>query len=78
MKSRATWLESGDQNTKFFQNYANHRKNINTIWEMPEMPNPNGVKVRGFKALAELGTTHFKNLLSEHAGANIGETLKVI
>jgi len=64
-------LESGDQNTKFFQNYANHRKNINTIWEMP---NPEGVKVRGFKAWP----TYFKILLSEPAGVNIGEILKVI
>jgi len=28
------WLAEGDENTKFFQNYAKHRKNINIIWEL--------------------------------------------
>jgi hypothetical protein len=33
LKNRAIWLAEGDENTKFFQNYARHRKNTNTIWE---------------------------------------------
>jgi hypothetical protein len=34
MKSRATWLPKGDENTKFFYNNVERRKNINTIWEI--------------------------------------------
>jgi hypothetical protein len=31
LKSRATWIAEGDENTKFFQNFSKHQKNINTI-----------------------------------------------
>jgi hypothetical protein len=75
MKSQATWLEFGDQNTKFFQNFSNHRKRINTIWEMT---NTEGNKVRGFKELADLGIQHFKGIFEEPTSANIGEILRVI
>lgn len=36
LKSRAIWLEVGDENSKFFQNYAKGMRNTNTIWEMKE------------------------------------------
>jgi hypothetical protein len=29
------WIENGDENTKYFHNYSNLRKNIKTIWERP-------------------------------------------
>ena len=29
-----TWLKAGDKNTRFFHKYAEHRQNINTIWEV--------------------------------------------
>jgi hypothetical protein len=31
LKGRATWLKSGDENTKFFQAYAKGRRWINSI-----------------------------------------------
>ena len=34
LKSRATWLACGDDNTKFFHAYARGRKATNTIWSL--------------------------------------------
>jgi hypothetical protein len=28
------WLRGGDDNTKFFNQFDNYRKNLNTIWEI--------------------------------------------
>jgi hypothetical protein len=33
-KSRATWLKSGDRNTKYFHKFANERRNNKHIWEI--------------------------------------------
>jgi hypothetical protein len=40
LKSRPIWLAKGHENTRFFQNYAKHHKNINTIWEMRKKEGP--------------------------------------
>jgi hypothetical protein len=74
IKSRATWLEVRNQNTKKFQNIVNHRKNRNTIWEMIGV---DGNRVRSFKELDALGVNHFKILFEELVEANIGEILKL-
>ena len=34
MKRRAVWLGKGDENTKFFENYAKNRKRTNITCEM--------------------------------------------
>jgi hypothetical protein len=46
LKSHALWLQVGDNNTKFFHHFSNHRRNLNTIWEIK---NEEGVKVNSFK-----------------------------
>jgi hypothetical protein len=33
-RSRAIWIKSGDQNTKFFHNFANFRRNHKFVWEI--------------------------------------------
>ena len=52
LKSRAIWIKEGDNNTKFFHNFANHRRNQNTISTIKDM---NGVMVSSFKEKAEAG-----------------------
>lgn len=34
LKSRALWLKVGDNNTRYFQNYANQRRLNNSIWDL--------------------------------------------
>jgi hypothetical protein len=34
LKSRAIWIEAGDENIKFFHHFANYRKNIDSVWEV--------------------------------------------
>ena len=36
LKSRAIWLECGDDNSKFFHAYARGRKVANTIWSLQD------------------------------------------
>lgn len=38
LKSRALWLEKGDINTKYIHRYANHRRMINSIWDLESTP----------------------------------------
>jgi predicted RNA-binding protein with EMAP domain len=54
---------------------ANHRKSVNTIWEMI---NEEGGQVRIFQGLAELGIRHFENALKELERVNIIEIVKIV
>jgi hypothetical protein len=71
-KSRATWLNSGDENTKFFQDFANGRKIRNTIWKLSDS---SGREVSSFKDLAQLGKSHFQNLFKDSNQTNMAEIL---
>jgi hypothetical protein len=75
IKSKAIWLDVGDQNTNFFHNFTNHKKTRNTIWKLS---NQDGTKVRGFRDLADLGVDCFSGLFVEPRENNIGEIVKVI
>ena len=75
LKSRAIWIKEGDNNSKFFHNFANNRRNLNII---PTIKNMNGVMLSSFKEKAEAGEEFFKNLFKEPIGCNIQEILEVI
>ena len=75
IKSRAIWIKEGDNNTKFFHNFANKIRNQNTISTIKDM---NGEMVISFKEKAEAGEGFFKNLFKEPAGCNIQEILEVV
>ena len=74
LKSRAIWLESGDENTKFFHAYARGRKAANTIWCLKDEA---GLEHFGFEGKARCGVTHFESLFRAPAQASIAEVIRV-
>lgn len=62
LKSRAIWLSAGDENTKFFHNYAKGRKIMNTIWKLKD---EEGREANTFEALSTMGRNYIQKLLSK-------------
>jgi hypothetical protein len=74
LKSRAIWLENGDENTKFFQAYAKGRKEANTIWSLKDQE---GRSVTSFEGLANMGKIHFQSLFKVDRRVNITDIIRL-
>eukprot|EP00253_Pinus_taeda_P002123 PITA_02123 len=74
LKSRAIWLKAGDENTKFYQNFAKRRKISNTIWKLPL---PDREQADNFRKLSRLGTSHFRSLFRSPLEANLADIIQV-
>eukprot|EP00253_Pinus_taeda_P006382 PITA_06382 len=74
LKSRAIWLQAGEENTKFFQQHANGYKATNTIWELSDQ---NGFTAKTHAQLTELGTRHFSNLYRASTIINLPDILRI-
>ena len=73
-KTRSIWLTCGDENTSFFHKYANHRKNVNSIWKIVD---DGGNLVEGFDSLAGAGVNHFETLFQEDKNIHLPDIMKV-
>eukprot|EP00253_Pinus_taeda_P031123 PITA_31123 len=73
--SRAIWLKAGDDNTRFFHNYAKGRKVKNTIWNIPL---PEGGVADSFNKLSHLGSSHFRHLYKQHPGSSIADIINIV
>ena len=73
LKSRATWLECGDNNTKFLHAYARGRKASNTIWSLLD---DHGSLHDTFEGMASTGVEHFKSLFKALAQVSIAEVIR--
>jgi hypothetical protein len=65
---RSFWLQAEDNNTKFFHKFSNHRRNVNTIWEIKS---DLGDMVSSFHKNAEVGACYFENIFKALAGCPI-------
>jgi len=74
LKSRAIWLKSGDENTKFYHAYAKGRKNANTIWKLEDSE---GREENTFEGMARIGVSHFQNLFKANNQASIEEVVRL-
>ena len=74
LKSRAIWLESGDDNTKNFHAYARGRMVANTIWSLRD---EEGTSYVSFEEKASCGVTHFQQLFKAPAQASIAEIIQL-
>jgi len=45
LKRRALWIQEEDRDTKFFHRYANHKRMVNTFWNIKDS---NGNMVHAF------------------------------
>ncbi|XVE88838.1 hypothetical protein DITRI_Ditri19aG0100900 [Diplodiscus trichospermus] len=61
-KSRITWIQEGDFNTKFFQKSVAARRNQNTILSLLDS---DGKKLITFEQISEEAINYFKNLLGQ-------------
>jgi hypothetical protein len=59
LRSRAIWLSSGDNNTKFFHNFANFNRARKHIWEITDNE---GSKFTEPVAIKKAAFEHFKFL----------------
>jgi len=58
LRSKSTWLESGDNNTKFFHNYAIHSRNQKHIWKII---GENHEKISDHELLKKEAVHYFQN-----------------
>jgi len=73
-RSKATWLQSGDNNTKFFHNYANFRRISKHIWEILD---DSGKVIIGQENIKGEATNHFKDLYKEHVSSLPSEQVRI-
>ena len=62
LKSRALRLRKGNGNTKYFHQFTNHQKSMNTIWKVQKN---NGDLVASFEDIAKTGVDHFSEIYRE-------------
>ena len=68
LNSRITWLEAGDKNTIFFHKFAEHRKNINTIWSLNDLGRTTYNEMEDLQAL---DSSHFEDFYKNDTNISV-------
>lgn len=74
-RSKALWLQAGDQNTKFFHNRASHRYRRNQI---EELKNDAGVVCSHEEEISNILITYYQNLFNSASLSNLDEVLVTV
>jgi hypothetical protein len=61
LKSRAIWVQSGDKNTKFFHQFANHQRINKHLWEIKD---DLGHLHKGQKSIVVEAENYFKSFFN--------------
>ena len=74
-KSRLKWIESGDRNTKYYHQFANHRRIHNHIWDLQAV---DGTTIAKQGDLEKEAYAYFKNAYKAQGDLSIISQLELI
>jgi hypothetical protein len=74
LRSRATWIKCGDNNTRFFHKLASHNRNQKHVWEISDR-NGNIITEQG--AIKEEAMDYFRHFFKAQTNCNINEQVRV-
>jgi hypothetical protein len=69
LRSRATWLKSGDSNSKFFHRVASYNRQKKRIWSIKS----DGLNIRGLEAIKAEAVSHFSHQFKASCSPNLLE-----
>jgi hypothetical protein len=74
-RSRETWLEAGDRNTKYFHQRAKQRRDKNTIKGILDSQ---GIWCEDENGMGDIAVQYFNEIFSSSAGLEVEDTVRVI
>jgi hypothetical protein len=74
IRSRVTWIKSGDSNTKIFHKMASFNRNRKHVWEII---NGNGDTITDQKAIKEEVVNYFKHFYKEKERTNYNDLVRI-
>jgi hypothetical protein len=74
IRSRATWIQSGDSNTKFFHKMASYNRNQKHIWELQK---ENGDSITEQEEIKEEAVNYFKHFFKAKDATNYTELTRI-
>jgi hypothetical protein len=74
LKSKALWLEKGDESSKFFHQFANYRKYVDIIWKVTKN---DGFYATSFEDIARTGVEYFWEIHKEESRVNSVEEVQM-
>jgi hypothetical protein len=74
LKSRALWLSSGDNNTRFFHQFASHRRNKKFIWDLES---EDGSLLNRTEDIKQEAHKHFQSFYQEDMQISLQDQIEI-